>query len=278
VARLASPLPEALVGLPPAVHRVLDHRAQEAPLVVVEAVAALVPAPAHLQALAELVVLDLAHGVVADTDGMRGPVTGGVELLLADATLAAHPVEDLQLVGMARGGPQHEVGERVGDVRQAHAPEAPCREGRVAHPAEAVVPVARCSRALGQRGGRRGGDRIAPVGSKTRARSVSADRSTARSSTAHSVARARHHRSVSSGARSSAAGSGAGAPRSTSTGAAGASERRTRSPARRWARAPRSCSPSRRSEASHQATIASSPPCTVATPSSRSRTQGRTEP
>src|SRR5438270_626956 len=57
VARLAAPLPDATVGLPPVRDRGLDDLAEEAPLVVVRRVAASVPAPGEVEDLAVRVQL-----------------------------------------------------------------------------------------------------------------------------------------------------------------------------------------------------------------------------
>ena len=57
------------------------------------------------------------------------------------------------------GGVEQPPEERLGLARAAQLQEGVEREGGVAHPAEAVVPVAFAADLLGQRGGRGGGDR-----------------------------------------------------------------------------------------------------------------------
>ena len=101
------------------------------------------------------VVLLLGVGAVADPDGLGALVAVEVvERDLGQRLLAADPVHDLQVV-LARGHVADEVEEVVGLLVEAERVEAPQREGRVADPREAVVPVALAARGLGQR--RRGG-------------------------------------------------------------------------------------------------------------------------
>ena len=74
-------------------------------------------------------------------------------------SLALDPVHDLQravLVALHVGDVLDEV---VGLPVEPERVQRPQREGGVAHPAVAVVPVARSPRGLGQRGRRRGDER-----------------------------------------------------------------------------------------------------------------------
>ena len=106
------------------------------------------------------VVLALQAGVVADPHRPRALVAGEVlERLLAQVALAADAVHDLQRpVGVAL-----EVGdvldEVVGLPVQPQRGEPPQRQRGVAHPREAVIPVALAARGLRQRGRRSRDDR-----------------------------------------------------------------------------------------------------------------------
>src|SRR5207253_2932589 len=81
VSRLSLPLPDAAIGLLPALDRGLDQLDEEAPLVVVGRVTAQVPAPSEVEDLPEGVELQLARGVVAHAHRTRAAVSGELELL-----------------------------------------------------------------------------------------------------------------------------------------------------------------------------------------------------
>src|SRR5438309_1848622 len=141
VARLGPPLPDAAVGLLPMLDGRLDELGKEAPLVVVGGVPAAVPAPREVQQLAERVELELLGRLVAGAYWLRARVAGQVELLLADAPLAADPVEDLQVVGVSGRAADDEVAEARGLALASQVGERVGAERRVADPAVAVVPV-----------------------------------------------------------------------------------------------------------------------------------------
>ena len=112
-----------------------------------------------LQQVAVDVELGLRGGVVADPDRARAAVAVELQRALGRALAAVQAVEDLQArVGQLRCV-QQPPEERVGLARAAQVQQGVEREGRVAHPAEAVVPVALAADLLGQRGGRRRRDR-----------------------------------------------------------------------------------------------------------------------
>ena len=105
------------------------------------------------------VVLALVEGAVADPHRARALIAGEVvEGALGQVLLAADPVHDLQLgvLGADADEEAHEVARLLVEAEGVHRPE---REGGVADPAVAVVPVALAAGGLGQRGGRRGDDR-----------------------------------------------------------------------------------------------------------------------
>ena len=105
------------------------------------------------------VVLALVEGAVADPHRLRADVAAEVvEGPLGQLLLAADPVHDLQVRFLSADldDEAHEVARLLVEAERVQRPEA---EGRVADPAEAVVPVALAARRLRQRGGRRGEDR-----------------------------------------------------------------------------------------------------------------------
>ena len=116
-----------------------------------------------LQQVAVDVELGLRRGVVADPDRARPAVAVQLERALWRALAAVKAVEDLQARAGQLGRVQQPPEERLGLPRAAQMQERLEREGRVAHPAEAIVPVALTADLLGQR--RRGRCRDRPGGS-----------------------------------------------------------------------------------------------------------------
>ena len=105
------------------------------------------------------VVLALVEGAVAGPHRTSAAVAAEVvEGPLGQLLLAADPVHDLQVRVLAADVEHeaHEVARLLVEAERVQGPEA---EGRVADPAEAVVPVAFPAGRLRQRGGRRGEDR-----------------------------------------------------------------------------------------------------------------------
>ena len=109
--------------------------------------------------LAVDVELQLVGGRIADAHGMGALVARKPRHLpLGQAPLAGDAVHDLHLVGRARERAQQPVAPRLRLLVVARVHQRLQREGRVAQPAVAVVPVARTAELLGQRGGRSGND------------------------------------------------------------------------------------------------------------------------
>ena len=100
---------------------------------------------------AEDIVLALIVGGIADPNRARALVAGQViEYLFGQVALPADAVHDLErAVGVAL-----EVGDVLDEVvslpAEPERAETPEREGRVAHPGVAVVPVALAARRLRQ--------------------------------------------------------------------------------------------------------------------------------
>ncbi len=152
VARLAADLPDALVGVLPALdHGPADAR-QEVPEHVVDLAAVPAIEPGCVEQLAEDVELELGIGPVADPHRPRAAVAlEPVELHLGEQTLAANTVHDLQLARAAgRRSPQPgHVGLRLLVV--AEREQRVQRQRRIAKPAEAVVPVPLAADLFGKR-------------------------------------------------------------------------------------------------------------------------------
>ena len=160
--RLAAHLPDAAVGLGPVRDGLLDRAREQLPRALGQEVARLRVQVDRVEHRAPDVVLVLVVGAVAHPHRPRVLVAGQVaERVLAQALLAADPVHDLEAPGVA-GHVGDEVEEVVGLGVEAERVEPPQREGRVAYPGVAVVPVALAAGRLGQR--RRGGREHGPGG------------------------------------------------------------------------------------------------------------------
>ena len=133
------------------------------PGVVIDGAAVLVVDVDRVDQLPVDVELELGGRLVAHAYGTRPTVTlQVVELLLLQVGAAVHAVHDPQPVDLARlhlaeavGQPLHELLGRVVESEQEQRVE---REGRVADPRVAVVPVSRAADLLGEARGRGGDD------------------------------------------------------------------------------------------------------------------------
>src|SRR5205807_5540005 len=142
VSRFAADLPDPPIGLGPALARGVDHLDDELPIVVVGRTAALVPAPCEVHGFPVHVELLLPPRVVADPNRRTAAVALQVlELDLGQATLAADPVHNLDVRTGAGRASFDEPPETFGLLLVPELEERAHREGRVADPAIAVVPV-----------------------------------------------------------------------------------------------------------------------------------------
>ncbi len=150
-------LPDALVRLVPHLRDVADHRQLQRPALAVGAAGRLAALVEDVHQLAIDVELELLVGRVAHPHG-RGAFVAGqpVGLPFQQPALAADPVHDAHVLGIARGGAVQPVGPGARLLQMAGVDEGQERQGRVADPAVAVVPVARAAELLGERGGGRG--------------------------------------------------------------------------------------------------------------------------
>ena len=113
--------------------------------------------------LAEHVALELQVRGVADPHRRGAPVAGqALHLVLGQAPLARQPVHDLHVGRIAGDRPQQPVAPLLGLGLEAVLHERLERQGGVAQPDVAVVPVAHAAVLLGQARGR-GGDDAAGV-------------------------------------------------------------------------------------------------------------------
>src|SRR6266516_2550571 len=127
------------------------------------------------------VELQLGRRLVADAHRRRAHVALQVpELLLGQVLAPVDAVHDLQRARLALGGvaeaPLQPIHERAGLLGEPEPEQRVEREGSVAHPRVAVVPVACAAEPLRQAGG--GAATIAPVGAYVSSLSVSAERCT----------------------------------------------------------------------------------------------------
>ena len=155
----AAHLPDAGVGLAPDAADEVGDAGESAAGLAVESPAGLRVDQGGLEQVAVDVQLGLRGGVVADPDRARAAVAVQLQRALGCALAAVEAVEDLQARVGELGGVEQPPEERLGLARAAQLQQGVERERRVAHPAEAVVPVALAADLLGQGGGRRRRDR-----------------------------------------------------------------------------------------------------------------------
>ena len=154
---VAPHLPDPTIGLAPALQRLLHLPLDDRPQPVGQLVARSGVEVDRIEHRPPHVVLILVVGAVADPHRPRLVVARQMlEHLLLEPALAADPVHDLELALLGLGHVGDEVEEVVGLLVEAERVQRPQHEGRVAHPAVAVIPVAISARSLGQR---RGGGR-----------------------------------------------------------------------------------------------------------------------
>jgi hypothetical protein len=154
---LAAGLPDALVGLPPYLGGARGLRLDDRPKAAREALAPDGVKPDRVEDGAEDVVLALVERPVPDPHRPRPGVAREIITRgLGQVPPAVDAVHDLQravVVGLQVGDELHEL---VGLPVQVQPVEGLEREGRVAYPRVAVVPVALAARRLGEGGGERG--------------------------------------------------------------------------------------------------------------------------
>ena len=108
------------------------------------------------------VELELPRRRVADPHGPAALVAGQMrQLELRQVAFAQRTVEDLEVRRVAADGAQQPVAPRARLVEETGPEQRVEREGGVAQPAVAVIPVAAAAELLGQAGGRRGHDAAA---------------------------------------------------------------------------------------------------------------------
>ena len=155
--RLAARLPDPLVGLPPDARGALGLRLDDRPEPPRQPLAPARVEQDRVEHGAEDVVLALVEGAVADPHRAGARVAGEVVARrlgqVAPAVDAVHDLERAVLVRLDVGDELHEL---VGLPVEVEVVQRLQREGRVAHPGVAVVPVALAARRLRQRGRERG--------------------------------------------------------------------------------------------------------------------------
>ena len=157
VLRLAARLPDPLVGLAPDLRRAFGLRLDDRPEAPRQPLAAPRVQQDRVEHGAEDVVLPLVEGAVADPHGPCACVAGQVVARgLGQVAAAVDSVHDLQRAVLGRLDVGDELHELVGLPVEVEAVQRLQREGRVAHPGVAVVPVPLAAWCLGERGRERG--------------------------------------------------------------------------------------------------------------------------
>ena len=155
--RGAAGLPDPLVGVAPDLRRAVGLRLDDRPQPPGQPLASAGVQQDGVEDGAEDVVLALVEGAVADAHRLRALVAREVvQRRLGQVPPTVDPVHDLEravLVGLEVG---HELHELVGLPAEVQEVQGLEREGGVAHPRVAVVPVALAARGLGERGRERG--------------------------------------------------------------------------------------------------------------------------
>ena len=157
MALLAPDFPDSLVGLAPLLHDVglnlfhqlphildLVQRSRDQAVVLVD----------QVHQITERVVLPLMVGVVADAYGLRAFVAAQMlENRFRQLPLSADAVHDLERVPVGGKGGLNETHEALRHAGVTHFEKRLDGHGRVAQPAEAVIPVTHLAHRLGQAGG-----------------------------------------------------------------------------------------------------------------------------
>ena len=175
---LSARLPDALIGLLPGVRRALHLVGEHRPQPLGYVVALLGVQVDRVEHGPEHIVLALIERAIADPHRARALVAlEMVEGRLAEILLTLDPIHDLQRAILVALHVCDVLDKVVGLPVQAQGVQCPQGERGVAHPAEAVVPVALAMRRLWQRGGgrrhkRTGGHERQPLQRQRRALEV----------------------------------------------------------------------------------------------------------
>ena len=157
--RVAPHLPEPVIGLGPFPLQVLQKQLLQVPdgLLVVHP-----HPPGHIDRVHQLPVdvdLDLLVSGVASANRPGAFVTGEpVQLQFGHATLAGHPVHDLEVLRVARYRPEQPVPPREGLTMVSGHQQRLQSESGVTQPDEPVIPIAHPANLLGKRCGWGGDD------------------------------------------------------------------------------------------------------------------------
>ena len=140
----AANLPDALVGLAPDGLQMRDERLLERPAVLIRSETGVARDVEGVEHFAIDVELQLSGGGVADAHGLCPLIAGQPgNLVFVEPAFACDAVHRLHVVGRAGDGAQKPLAPRAGFIEEARADQRQKREGRVAQPAIAIVPVAR---------------------------------------------------------------------------------------------------------------------------------------
>ncbi len=159
VAALAANFPDAVVRLDPDFFEMADQRALQIPAASSFGKAFAARLVKGIEHFAIDVELKLLGGGVADAHGLGTFIAGELrQLEFGKAALAGDAVHDLHLLGASGDGAKQPIAPGFGFVGEAGFHERVKREGGIAQPAEAVIPVAYAADFFGQGGGGGGDD------------------------------------------------------------------------------------------------------------------------
>src|SRR4029078_5961671 len=155
----AAALPDAMIGLVPYFGKMLEYRAFYCPGASIQFELGGSPLMECVDQFAVDVELQLRMRGIADPHWLRAFVAGQpFGLPFQQAALPHDAVHDLHVGGRARRCPQAPLGPGGGFLGVARIYQRQQREGGVAQPAEAIVPVACAAELFWQRCGWRGDD------------------------------------------------------------------------------------------------------------------------
>src|SRR5207249_3966325 len=158
--RFPAALPDAAIGLGPALARRIHHLGDEFPVIIVGRAAAQIPLPRKIQRLTVNIELHLTPCVVPDADRPAAAIPlEGFHFGLAEPPLTGEPVYGLYLGAGSGSAPFDERTERLRRSLVAQLEHRANGEGGVAHPAVSVVPVVGSGNGCGERRRRRCRDR-----------------------------------------------------------------------------------------------------------------------
>ena len=165
---VAAPLPDAVIRLVPYFGQMLQHRAFQVPGPFIELQLGHARLVKRVDQLAIDIELQLGMRGIADPDRLRAFIAGQpARFPFQQAALAHDAVHDLHIGRRARHRAQQPIVPGRGFLGVAAVHQRQQREGGVAQPAKAIVPVSRAAELFRQRGRGCGDDAAGrPIGQR----------------------------------------------------------------------------------------------------------------